>query len=58
MVLKQQEGLADNPSLMLIDDADTQAKWFHRIKKEWLRASAEGRDFRNPIKPKTLEWHS
>lgn len=58
MVIKQQEGLADNPSLMLVDDADTQAKWYFRVKKEWLRAEAEGRAFENPVKAKTLEWHS
>jgi len=54
----QQEGLAYNPSLMLIDDADTQAKWFYRLKREWLRAAAEGRPFENPVKDCTLRWRS
>jgi phenylpropionate dioxygenase-like ring-hydroxylating dioxygenase large terminal subunit len=58
VVVRQQEGLAHNPSLLLIDDADTQAKWYHRLKREWLRAAAEGRPFENPIKDCTLRWRS
>ncbi len=58
VVVKQQEGLADDPTLMLVDDADTQAKWFQRLKREWLRAQAEGRPFENPVKARTLRWHS
>jgi hypothetical protein len=58
VVVKQQEGLAYNPSLMLIDDADTQAKWYYRLKREWLRAADEGRPFENPVKPCTLRWRS
>ena len=54
----QQEGLAHDPSLMLIDDADTQAKWFYRLKREWLRAAEEGRPFENPVKDCTLRWRS
>ena len=54
VVVKQQEGLAYGPSLMLIDDADTQAKWYARVKREWLKAEAEGRAFENPIKARTL----
>ena len=58
VVVKQQEGLTYDPSLMLIDDADTQAKWYYRLKREWLRAAAEGRPFENPVKPCTLYWRS
>jgi len=54
----QQHGLAHSPSLMLIDDADTQAKWFYRLKREWLRAAEEGRPFENPVKACTLRWRS
>jgi hypothetical protein len=43
---------------MLIDDADTQAKWYYRLKREWLRAADEGRPFENPVKPCTLRWRS
>jgi len=58
VVVRQQEGLADDPTLMLVDDADTQAKWFARIKREWQRAEAEGRPFENPVRARTLRWHS
>lgn len=58
VVVKQQEGLAGNPGLMLINDADTQAKWYFRLKREWQTAAAEGRPFVNPVKPTTLHWRS
>ena len=55
---RQQEGLRFNPPLTLIDDADTQAKWYYRLKREYRRAQTEGRPFRNPVEPRTLEWRS
>jgi phenylpropionate dioxygenase-like ring-hydroxylating dioxygenase large terminal subunit len=58
VVIKQQEGLAHNPSLMLIDDADTQAKWYYRLKQEYLRAQDENRPFQNPIEPRVLRYQS
>jgi phenylpropionate dioxygenase-like ring-hydroxylating dioxygenase large terminal subunit len=54
----QQVGLAHAPSLLLIDDADTQAKWYYRLKQEYARARAEGRPFTNPVKPRVLRWKS
>lgn len=57
MVL-QQKGLRHNPPLMLINDADTQAKWYHRLKNEYARARAEGRPFVNPVKDRVLRWRS
>src|ERR1700730_6800683 len=39
----QQEGLKFDPPLMLIDDADRQAKWYYRLKNEYRRARAEQR---------------
>jgi phenylpropionate dioxygenase-like ring-hydroxylating dioxygenase large terminal subunit len=54
----QSRGLRYNPALMFVDDADTQAKWYHRLKNEYLRASTEGRPFENPIKPRTLRFRS
>ncbi|MSP49307.1 MAG: aromatic ring-hydroxylating dioxygenase subunit alpha [Alphaproteobacteria bacterium] len=54
----QSLGLADDPPLMLIDDADTQAKWYYRLKKEWAASRAEGRAFVNPVKERTLRWRS
>ncbi len=55
---RQSQGLRFDPPLMLIDDADTQAKWYYRLKREYRRARAEGRPFANPLKPRTLEWRS
>jgi phenylpropionate dioxygenase-like ring-hydroxylating dioxygenase large terminal subunit len=58
IMLRQQQGLAFDPPLMLIDDADTQAKWYYRLKREYRRARAEGRPFENPVRPRILEWRS
>jgi phenylpropionate dioxygenase-like ring-hydroxylating dioxygenase large terminal subunit len=55
---RQQQGLLYDPPLTLIDDADTQAKWYYRLKREYRRARGEGRPFRNPVEPRTLEWRS
>ncbi len=58
MVNLQNEGLKYDPSLLWIDDADTQAKWYQQLKKEWLAHRAETRPFVNPVKPATLKWTS
>jgi len=58
MVDLQQMGLKFDPTLMLIEDADTQAKWYHAIKREWAKSNAQGRAFDNPVKAKTLKWRS
>ncbi|MBV9858708.1 MAG: aromatic ring-hydroxylating dioxygenase subunit alpha [Alphaproteobacteria bacterium] len=55
---RQQLGLRHDPALMLINDADTQARWYYRLKREYRRARAEGRPFENPVKPRTLRWRS
>ena len=55
---RQQVGLQYDPSLMLIKDADTQAKWYYALKSEWIKASLEGRQFQNPIQPTELRWRS
>lgn len=54
----QQKGLKYNPRLMLINDADQQAKWYHRLKKEWSESRQEGRPFTNPVKDTVLRWRS
>lgn len=58
MVDLQQMGLKYDPNLMLIEDADTQAKWYYAIKKEWAASRAENRDFKTPVKARTLRWRS
>ena len=55
---QQQQGLRHRPVLALIDDADTQARWYYRLKQEYRRARAEDRAFANPVKPATLRWRS
>jgi phenylpropionate dioxygenase-like ring-hydroxylating dioxygenase large terminal subunit len=55
---RQSEGLRFAPLLALIDDADTQARWYYRLKAEYRRARAEGRPFANPVTARTLRWRS
>lgn len=58
VVAKQQIGLKHNPTLMLIKDSDTQARWYYQLKAEFARATAEGRPFINPVKEQVLRWRS
>jgi len=58
MVDLQQEGLKFDPKLMLIDDADTLARWYMQMKREWRAAREADRPFNNPVKPATLRWRS
>lgn len=55
---RQQMGLKHNPPLRLVDDADTLAKWYLRLKREHARARQENRPFVNPIQETTLRWTS
>lgn len=58
VVIKQQEGLKYDPTLLLIRDADAQARWYYQLKAEFTRAAAEGRPFTNPVKTQVLRWRS
>jgi phenylpropionate dioxygenase-like ring-hydroxylating dioxygenase large terminal subunit len=58
VVIKQQEGLRYDPALMLIDDADTQAKWYFRLKQEYEKSRTENREFINPVQTRVLRWRS
>lgn len=59
IVKLQQEGLTPgHPPLLLMGDADAQARWYYRLKKEALAAAEEGRAFVNPLKEKLLHWRS
>ncbi len=58
VVVQQREGLMHAPRLMLVNDADTQARWWMRIKDEWRAAQAEQRPFSNPLTARTLRWRS
>jgi len=58
MVQLQNRGLRHDPTLLWIDDADRQAKWYQALKREWIASRREGRDFVNPVEPATLRWRS
>lgn len=58
-VKKQQEGLqGDHPSLMLLGDADQQALWYFKLKKDYLESQAGGASFANRLVEKVLRWRS
>jgi phenylpropionate dioxygenase-like ring-hydroxylating dioxygenase large terminal subunit len=54
----QREGIKFNPSLMLIQDSDVPAMWYHRLKKAWAESTRTGEPFVNPVQEKTLRWRS
>lgn len=58
VMVRQREGLKYNPPLALIDDADTQARWYYRLKTEYARALDEARAFVNPVQDRVLRWRS
>ena len=58
MVELQREGLKFNPNLMLIQDGDQPAIWYHRVKKAWAESVESGTDFINPVQERTLRWRS
>lgn len=58
MVDLQNTGLAYGPSMLWIDDIDVQAKWYLKLKREWVKSREENRDFTNPIEATTLRWMS
>lgn len=58
VVALQQEGLAHNPRLMLINDADMQARWYYKLKEEFAAAQEENRPFTNPVTEQVLRWRS
>ncbi len=57
-VAQQQDGLKYDPTLMLIKDADTQAKWYFQLKTEWINSATENRAFQNPVPQTDLKWKS
>lgn len=58
IVALQREGLRFDPALMLIQDADMPAIWYHRIKKVWVESGHGGPAFLNPIAERVLRWRS
>ncbi len=56
---RQAVGLKYKPALMLIDDADTPAKWYFKLKAAHLASVQTGRPIDHPIKGRvTLRWRS
>ena len=55
---KQQRGLEYQTNLMLIYDADVQARWNYRFKKSFGQDVKNKQPFVNPVKPTTLNWRS
>ena len=52
-------GLRYKPAMMLIDDADTPAKWYYKLKAAHLASRRNGTAFDHPLKgPVTLRWRS
>jgi phenylpropionate dioxygenase-like ring-hydroxylating dioxygenase large terminal subunit len=58
-VTKQMKGLrGDHPSLMLLGDADQQALWYYKLKKDCLASQQQNTPFENRLSEKTLRWYS
>jgi phenylpropionate dioxygenase-like ring-hydroxylating dioxygenase large terminal subunit len=54
----QNQGLRFDPPLMLIQDSDVPAMWYHRLKKAWAESVASDTPFVNPVRDRTLRWRS
>ena len=58
-MIRQAEGLGQNPHLMLIDDADRPAKWYFQLKSALLESRRTGAPMVHPMPgPVTLRWRS
>jgi len=56
---RQALGLRYKPPLMLLDGADTPAKWYYKLKAAHLAASQSGRPMEHPLQgPVTLRWRT
>jgi phenylpropionate dioxygenase-like ring-hydroxylating dioxygenase large terminal subunit len=53
---KLRKGLETNPKLMLVGDPDTQARWYHELKKQWNKAQEENTPFVNTLETHKLKW--
>lgn len=53
-----QEGLEQKPSMVLLGASDLPSQWYFNLKREFIRAKADGRAFANPLQPKELRWRS
>lgn len=58
VVAMQQQGLRYESNLLLVRDADTQARWYYQLKNEFAQSQGDGREFVNPVRSTTLRWRS
>ena len=58
IVAQQKEGLKHDPQLMMIHDADTLARWYYQLKREFHQSRVEGRPFQNSVPDKVLRWQT
>ncbi len=56
---KQSIGLRHDPKMMLVGDADRQARWFFALKDAWRDSLRTGAPLKHPLTaPVTLRWRS
>jgi hypothetical protein len=56
---RQAVGLRYKPALMRIDDADTPAKWYYKLKAAYLMSAQTGQPLDHQLKERvTLRWKS
>ncbi len=59
VIERQQPGLKVQPRMMLVDDADRQARWYFQLKAAYLAAQQTGAPMTHPLDgPVTLRWRS
>ena len=59
VIERQQPGLKVQPRMMLIDDADRQARWYFQLKAAYLASQQTGAPMTHPLDgPVTLRWRS
>jgi len=59
VIEKQSLGLKHEDRMMLVDDADRQARWYFELKAAHLESQRTGQPMRHPVAgPVTLRWRS
>ena len=59
VIKKQILGLKYEDRMMLVDDADRQARWYFELKTAHLESQRTGTPMRHPVAgPVTLRWRS
>lgn len=59
VIEKQAQGLKYEDRMMLVDDADRQARWYFELKDAYLESKRTGAPMRHPVPgPVTLRWRS